>query len=1708
MATGARVDPFNADGQRRAAAGSSKSSATNSNGTHYMYAAAVAGRCACSGSNAAAQQNNTTTNNIASNEFCSRSTGFRSSFEDELELLEEEAQVCSDQEEPGANESSHDCEMKLANSADIENNLNQVSAIDAQLAQDTSRVSRTRTNNLEHLHLLLKSASCSSSNGNSNTNVNYHSSIVRGSQSTTEARRSLFRSLRGPVVGSQWGCGGEGPTPSSSPCSSTTNNNDDPNPSTTTRSLDSSSSPVSISTPNHEHQPLLSSRGLNDETNHSTGSNEQRIYNVNIIPICNLDCKHELASPCLLPNSPTPKQSSPRQSSKPLEFAQPDSNSTTTTTNQLRSLEPPSQSHPIQCCPSTSITSRHFHDLLMIGMPARSPAPFSFKEEDEGDEEQEAAALSSSPGPRALESNERLLGSGDRQQGKGGGGAMQQRRQEVSGRNFSLDSLRSRFDEARAPDRRAQLDLAANEQDEEPGQSTSGSPDSFGQLSSSNSSIELDCVDADLDGDERQMQSQLPLHRIQLQSDRDNNGGPSSTKSSTNNKISNSNDTNNSNDQCNYSTTSSQCSSSADSNKCSLERPAHRRRRPQRRRRCRSSGGSGAHTPQLNGQAPISSLGGQPRPPSARPKVNSTHGRFWSLVASDSSADSSSTGQPEAEAGAEPDQMDAPASHLARASREKLARERVARSPCPTATGTRPNLGHANRTLEPVGPADPNSESGRDTDTRTRPKPMTNDEQQSLKSRLTRDSIVVEMIPSPPNDACAPVASHDSRPRRPPASAQSSAGAPPLLASAVDAPRRPRAASSQRRACSRDRTNWLAKAAPSCSGDKYNGQLQLSGDDEPRPGDCEIRSQKQQPEINNKTSEHGETSIKYTSGSFSRELESRPCYVIEEPARANKHSKASATATSISDNDVTDDKPPHRPGQSKCSNSAGAADSNGNSEDDDYFYDDELVNTTPLSLAPICIQPNKAGARQALNANLAPQFTSSQLLAPGSQAQWHHYQQQSLEAAKQLLLLGYNCSPHTLLSGSTSVAPPTPANPRLVLPASLRRVSCPAGNAASVLSALATSSQVWRQLIQLGAQQQQQSDANLCSQCARHRQFGCQSASSSQSNSINCDPNQTPNVTTNGPNADQQQQTSQFADSSSASCCDRKSSQHSIGSYVSDYFSSFDQQTTNTMGSDNQAELWRELDTFQSLKRLHHYSNNANTSGSSARHPHAHVHQQQQHPLATNQLYANHHLINGRGCGCARVQHNPSQCPQFGNLRESSAAAMGGLPELRRQSTITGFDHRQYTAHRSPSLCLPPPCAARRQLNPAAAAPSSSARQQSPSQSGGLLSPTGHSTCGSNSSSSPSPTNWFNTQPNQQSAGSSANANQAPISSQAANQLAGANSSRPTNQFQQANRTTSSSHHQHPSCHHSFANYQHRASNANSSGRFTSGSQTRPSAQFARARLESLESDRSSSPSWSASTSSLRSSLGSVYSLLSTGAGPPSGSMPPASKCRAHPNSSVAPACCPLSPPPALLGGSLIKTTSKNQASGANLSQLLPSNLNARQEQVYFFLCCCQRGSASSAATADDFNENSNEAADANSAPEDSAARLNQPPATRSATQEQPTTSNVNLTPQAPRRVSLVARAPIVEFESLSAATNRRRSSHRRDSWGLAPSLNASAGPNAGATSAASNNNKPRPQQQPQATNEAPVKQELRAQVSRRLPFHCQIEHPFHLISI
>lgn len=429
-----------------------------------------------------------------------------------------------------------------------------------------------------------------------------------------------------------------------------------------------------------------------------------------------------------------------------------------------------------------------------------------------------------------------------------------------------------------------------------------------------------------------------------------------------------------------------------------------------------------------------------------------------------------------------------------------------------------------------------------------------------------------------------------------------------------------------------------------------------------------------------------------------------------------------------------------------------------NDDDDDYFYDDEL-----------------AFGRGRLGAHTADRTQPS------------NRQPAADEAAPAQRLVAH-------LAGAPA------ARPLLVWAPSARRVSCPVGQLGSFSS--------WRQLwpaLPPGWP--------LCANCLADARAPPQEA---------------------GPVRHQRQATSPGPLTGQAG--ERKSSRASLA--CSDYFSSFDQAEPapasvqqQTMGSQQQAggpnwaslvsvaqqqqqpqpqqqlgDVWRDLAAFEAAKRLTTQLGARERSRAGCC---AHAAQARRRGLGQA-------VSSSSGCSSSSAASSASSSSSA--ARAAQAAPAQGPPlELRRQSTITGFDHHRYTAPRSPSLCLPHQAAhqqhqhqaGRRLLAGAHCPPCASTGRL-------LLSPT-HSTGGS---SSPSPTSWHQ--------GPAGAPHQHYCGQPAQSQPVGARA-----QFAPANCAARSQ-------------------------------------QFGRNRLESLESDRGSSPSWTASTSSLRSSIGgtgSVYSV-------------------------------------------------------------------------------------------------------------------------------------------------------------------------------------------------------------------------------------------------
>ena len=435
-------------------------------------------------------------------------------------------------------------------------------------------------------------------------------------------------------------------------------------------------------------------------------------------------------------------------------------------------------------------------------------------------------------------------------------------------------------------------------------------------------------------------------------------------------------------------------------------------------------------------------------------------------------------------------------------------------------------------------------------------------------------------------------------------------------------------------------------------------------------------------------------------------------------------------------------------------------------------------------------------------------------------------------------------------------------------------------------------------------------------------------------------------------------------------------------------------------------------------------------------------------------------VTSSRGSLCQRAGSQRRRPPPTGAQPQPPATATGGhaLPplELRRQSTITGFHHHRYQAPRSPSLCLPGPGRGGR-LRAAGSGGHTTAGSSSSSSAAHLavgrgatgasgrllLSPT-HSTGGS--SGSPSPTGW------QQGA-------QLLVAAQQQQQ-----------QYQLCQGASSG---------------QQRGAPANN---------------FGRPRLQSLESDRGSSPSWSASSSSLRSSVGaagplSLGSIHSLGAAACQSGCPPTGRAKcAHCSAQLLQqlrheillADKPAKPPPLPghpggpgpahparwqarppAGPPLARpwpqrrVSASGQVAAGQLGGALghtggPAALLGPQHQqqaVYFFLCCCQRGRTNRRDSAD-------------SGPD--AHTPLQPAAAAPPVRQPPPGQTSGPTPPEPRRASLVARSAIVGLDEASPPAGRlARATAARNQQvgvaaGLATELGASSGSPGGLPSASS----------------------------------------------
>lgn len=523
-----------------------------------------------------------------------------------------------------------------------------------------------------------------------------------------------------------------------------------------------------------------------------------------------------------------------------------------------------------------------------------------------------------------------------------------------------------------------------------------------------------------------------------------------------------------------------------------------------------------------------------------------------------------------------------------------------------------------------------------------------------------------------------------------------------------------------------------------------------------------------------------------------------------------------------------------------CSNGSGSDD---HDNDDDYFYDDELDTTGRCqSRSSVAAQaPTGAhfGPRQLDDNNNTGKIDNNdrqqqQRADGGSTRSWPSLARlpdHSFSGAPNLALSCARPSTSTCPRIEPTSAPGATYNelelgrlqsehtlgarPLIVWAPSVRRVSCPVGQLASFSS--------WRQLwpIEQGLQTLlgaglERPDAPVCASCLAASQRAGQQPAGVRSRQVSVARPVSP---------------------ASTECLSssRKTSRPSLT--CSDYFSSFDQASADQTISCQNASLLSLASSTQ--------------FGAS--------HQAQLAPEVTS---LRDMIVPGTGNGASRSRAYLQ--PASRRARALPGAAAQRLPmagELRRQSTITGFDHQKYQASRSPSLCLP-----------------RSRRSPSMLGAGGRLGAT-------------SPSNLL------------VSSLQPPITSPT-NSTGGSSSPSPTNgAIQRAGMA---------------------AGSIGQVGR--------------RNRLESLESDRGSSPSWTASTSSLRSSIGGA--------------------------SSCAPLCHPL-PKLARIGSSQAQQAYKPMLGspmfvnpqhvgagklGAGPGQLDPANNNNNNNQhVYFFLCCCQR---------------------------------------------------------------------------------------------------------------------------------------------------------------
>lgn len=495
-------------------------------------------------------------------------------------------------------------------------------------------------------------------------------------------------------------------------------------------------------------------------------------------------------------------------------------------------------------------------------------------------------------------------------------------------------------------------------------------------------------------------------------------------------------------------------------------------------------------------------------------------------------------------------------------------------------------------------------------------------------------------------------------------------------------------------------------------------------------------------------------------------------------------------------------------------------------DDDDYFYDEELSFNQNNSQRRLACSARPQQQQTCGGALLCQPETNSNFGQPQARlaAAAAFRQHQSSSTTPQPISATERFLAHLSIGGHSGT------RPLLVWAPTARRVSCPVGQ----LTSFASWRQLWSALPPepaVFAATAQPAGQSLCSNClassalAQHQHHHQQNQQQQQQ--LLAGPHQ------NGASSVPWE----FRAGNGAN----KLSRASLA--CSDYFSSFDQSEVQPT-----ATTTTDCEMATGMKRA---GTQLGASGENQATQNQSAGQRQQQQRASLRGDGQTTALRRRALDATHSMGVSGAAPS--SLLRSGAPAVSGqhlhnysnnnsnqylngqqveLPplELRRQSTITGFDHYRHTAPRSPSLCLPHSSSSghhRRggggsssQGSQTASSIRTSLAMPCAATSGRLLLSPTHSTGGS---SSPSPTSWHQ--------------NGAALINAAPNlhsQLVAAQSVRygnSTNQMQLGSRH-----------------------------------------QFGRARLESLESDRGSSPSWTASTTSLRSSIGggssSIYSAL------------------------------------------------------------------------------------------------------------------------------------------------------------------------------------------------------------------------------------------------